>query len=38
MDEKNKQVAIFKPNEKDQAKSFTFDYVFGPETPQQIIY
>lgn len=38
MDEKNKQVFIYKPNEKDQAKSFAFDYVFGPESPQSIIY
>lgn len=37
-DEKNKQVYIYKPGEKDQAKSFAFDYVFGSETPQQHIY
>lgn len=29
---------IYKPGEKDQAKSFAFDYVFGSETPQQHIY
>ena len=38
MDEKNKQVFIYKPNEKDQAKNFAFDYVFGPDTPQSNIY
>ena len=38
VDSKNSQVNLYKDERREQPKSFSFDCVFGADSPQQLIY
>lgn len=38
VDFKNKQIILMKEDSKDQSKNFAYDQVFGPDSPQSLIY